>query len=59
VVRSYPGRDRAVESLSSEFTGVPVRIVLSIFLGYLERLESVPAATEATRRRLIDACLPA
>ena len=52
-------RDRALEQLTSEFPQVPVRVVLSVFLGYLGQAPSLTAAVDATRDRIVDACLVA
>jgi hypothetical protein len=52
-------RDQALDQLTTEFSTIPVRIVIDVFRSYLERAESVPAAAEATRARIIDACVAA
>lgn len=49
-------RDRAFEHLTAEFPAISVRVVLAMFLGYLEQTDSLPAAVEATRERIADAC---
>jgi hypothetical protein len=52
-------RDQALNELTTEFYTVPVRIVIAIFQGYLDQYASVRAAVEATRARIIDACIAA
>lgn len=51
--------DQALDRLTTEFSGLPVRIVIAIFRGYLAQVRSVSLATEATRQRIIDACMAA
>ena len=49
-------RDHAFEQLTREFPDVSVRVVLAVFLRYLERERSLPMAIDATRARILDAC---
>jgi hypothetical protein len=51
-----PISDDALNQLTSEFPDIPARIVVDIFCGYLRRNTSVPAAADATRARIVDAC---
>ena len=50
-------RDQALDRLSSEFTTVPTRVVVAVFLGYLDREDaSLDSVVDASRRRIADAC---
>lgn len=49
-------RDRALDQLSSEFPTVPVRVVIAVFLGYLDRERSLDQVLRASRQRIRDAC---
>jgi hypothetical protein len=50
-------RDRALEQLTSEFPGISARVIVAVFIKYLDQCESLAAAVEATRARIKDACL--
>ena len=50
-------RDQALDQLTAEFPSVPARILAVVLLGYLDRVETLTAATAATRERIADACL--
>lgn len=50
-------RDRALNQLTSEFPNVSAKVIVAMFLGYLGRCDTLPAAVQATRARIKDACL--
>lgn len=50
-------RDRALEELTSEFPGISARVIVAMFLGYLQRTDTLADAVRATRERILDACL--
>ncbi|WP_375478507.1 hypothetical protein [uncultured Jatrophihabitans sp.] len=52
-------RDHAFNRLTTDFPDIPVRIVLDVFLSFLDRTSSVSAAVDLTRERILDACLAA
>jgi hypothetical protein len=54
---SLSSRDYALEQLTSEFPTISVRIIVKVFLRYLETCDSLPSAVESTRARIIDACV--
>jgi hypothetical protein len=56
---SSAARDQAFNRLTADFPTIPVRIVLDVFLSFLDRTSSVPAAVDLTRERILDACLAA
>ena len=47
---------KARAQLAREFPTVPERIVAAVFAAYLRGVPDLPAATQATRDRLVDAC---
>ncbi len=49
-------RDRALNDLTSEFSTVPVRIVIDVFTSYLECATSLATAVIDARARIVDAC---
>ena len=49
-------RDHAFEQLTREFPEVSIRVVLAVFLRYLERERSLQLAIDATRARIMDVC---
>jgi hypothetical protein len=50
-------RDRALDQLTSEFPAVSAKVVVAMFLCFLDRTDTLAAAVQATRERIIDACL--
>ena len=52
----HSARAQAFENLTREFPDVPVRVVITIFLRYLEHGHTLARAVEATRYRIRDAC---
>jgi len=49
-------RDRALEQLTSEFPLVSARVIVAMFLRYLELTDTLAEAVAATRDRILDAC---
>ncbi|GAB2464185.1 hypothetical protein [Jatrophihabitans fulvus] len=49
-------RDRALEELTSEFPLISAKVVVAMFLRYIEATDTLAAAVAATRARIIDAC---
>lgn len=50
-------RDRALEDLTSEFPGISARVIVAMFLCFLQRTDTLADAVTATRERILDACL--
>lgn len=50
-------RDYALEQLTSEFPTISARVIVAVFLGYLQRTDTLADAVQATRERIQDACL--
>lgn len=49
-------RDRALDELTSEFPMLSAKVVVAIFLRYIDSTDSLADAVAATRERILDAC---